>query len=126
MDTNYVNVLNINQVEPNKLRRSLLGSIRYGKPCVIDVMDVSMWDELVKIFDAVEPGLWGRLVDKSLLHREGYLSLVRKADGEEYEANQFQEVRVKNFKLVFLTSARQPEAPVLDVFYLIRIKVVDK
>lgn len=37
-DTNYVNALNVNQIDPNKLRRSVLGSIRYGKPCVIDVM----------------------------------------------------------------------------------------
>ena len=85
-----------------------------------------MWDELVKLFDAVEPGLWGKLVDKSLLQNEGYLSLVRKADGEEYKPNQFQEVRVKNFKLVFLTSARQPETQVIDAFYVIRIKVQDK
>ena len=64
-------------MERNCLRRSLLGAIRYGKPLVIDVMDVDMWDEVEAHFDAVEPGLWRRVMDKSLLKNEGYLKLVR-------------------------------------------------
>jgi len=82
-----------------------------------------MWDELVKLFDAVDAGLLGRLMDKSLLQKEAYLRLVRPADGEEYEANQFQEARVRNFKFVLLTSARQPDARIVDGFYAIRVKV---
>ena len=30
-DTNYVNALSSNNMEPNRLRRSVLGGLRYGK-----------------------------------------------------------------------------------------------
>lgn len=85
-----------------------------------------MWDELVKMFDAVQPGLLQKILSKSILANEAYLSLARKSDGEEYEANQFQDIRVKNFKFVYLTSSRQPHEVVMNSFYAIRIKVVDK
>lgn len=87
------------------------------------LQDVDMWDELIKMFDAVENGLLARLLDKSILHNSAYLRLVRPGDGEEYEPNQFQESRVRNFKFVMLTSARQPDQRMLDACYVIRIKV---
>eukprot|EP00951_Prasinocladus_malaysianus_P038041 scaffold413931_cov42-Prasinocladus_malaysianus.AAC.1 len=82
-----------------------------------------MWDELVKIFNRVEPGLLANILDKSLMRNDGFLRLVRPGDGEDYEPNKFQDVRVKNLKFILLTSARQPDQRMVDSMYAIRIKV---
>jgi hypothetical protein len=86
-DTNYINVLSSNNIEPNRLRRSILGGIRYGKPVVMDQMDVDLWSELPRILDSVHPGLLGMLLSKELLRNEAYKCLIRAEDGEEYEPN---------------------------------------
>jgi hypothetical protein len=80
----------------------------------------------VKIFDAVQRGLLAKLVNKSILELQAYLQLVRPGDGEEYEPNQFQEARIKNFKFVLLTSARVPDQRIVDSFHPIRIRVTEK
>ena len=43
LDSNYVNACSSQNMERSRLRRSLVGAIRYGKPLVVDVMDVDMW-----------------------------------------------------------------------------------
>lgn len=63
-------------------------------------MDVDLWEELPRVFDAVHPGLLQALLGKSLLKDEGYKALIRAADGEEYEPNKFQDARVAAFRLV--------------------------
>ena len=42
-DSNFVQLCNPSALEPNKLRRGLLGAIRYGKPFVLDSLDVDMY-----------------------------------------------------------------------------------
>lgn len=54
---------------------------------------------------------------------ERYLSLVRPGDGEEYDKNNFQAVRVERFMVVFLTAAREPNARLLERCYALRVKV---
>ena len=43
---------------------------RYGKPAVIDMMDVNMFDALALKFDAVQAGLLASLMSKDLLKEE--------------------------------------------------------
>ena len=113
-------------MERNRLRRSLLGAIRYGKPLVVDVMDVDMWDEVESHFDAIEPDLWRRVMDKSLLENEGYLKLVRPDDGEEYSKNNFQDNRTERFMLILSTSSRRPSEEMVEQCYTIRVKISQK
>jgi len=126
LDSNYVNACSSANMERNRLRRSLVGAVRYGKPLVIDVMDVDMWDEVAAHFDAIEPGLWGRIMDKSFLEHEGYLGLVRSDDGEEYSRNNFQDNRTRRFMLILLTSSRQPTQDMVDRCYTIRVRISQK
>ena len=44
-------------------------------------MGVDMWDEVQASFDAIEPGLWGRIMDRSILEDEAYMHLVKPDDG---------------------------------------------
>eukprot|EP00658_Telonema_sp_P-2_P063233 TRINITY_DN51955_c0_g1_i1.p1 TRINITY_DN51955_c0_g1~~TRINITY_DN51955_c0_g1_i1.p1 ORF type:complete len:154 (-),score=34.35 TRINITY_DN51955_c0_g1_i1:25-486(-) len=39
-DVNYLNACSSHDMSPDILRKALLGSIRYGKPLVVDTMDV--------------------------------------------------------------------------------------
>ncbi|GIL92240.1 hypothetical protein Vretimale_18469 [Volvox reticuliferus] len=124
-DTNYVNALNSRHMEPHMLRRSLLGSIRYGKAMVLDLQDCDLWPEMPRMFDQVQPGLLASLMDKSLLAGERYASLIRVEDGEEYDKNKFQESRIKAFGLIVLTAARMPNPQLLAQTYAVRVMITE-
>ena len=70
-------------MDANKIRRNILGAIRYGKPLVLDLLEVDMWDEVERDFDLIQRGLLSRLIDKSLMQNEGYLELRRDSDGDD-------------------------------------------
>ncbi|GAX77970.1 hypothetical protein CEUSTIGMA_g5412.t1 [Chlamydomonas eustigma] len=124
LDTNYVNALSSNNLEPNRLRRSILGAVRYGKPVVLDLMDCDvLWEEMPKIFDSVQPGLLSSILDKSLITTDKYLALTRQEDGEEYEPNKFQECRISAFKFILLTTESQPNEEMTEKFYSLRVLV---
>ncbi|GIL92242.1 hypothetical protein Vretimale_18469 [Volvox reticuliferus] len=112
-------------MEPHMLRRSLLGSIRYGKAMVLDLQDCDLWPEMPRMFDQVQPGLLASLMDKSLLAGERYASLIRVEDGEEYDKNKFQESRIKAFGLIVLTAARMPNPQLLAQTYAVRVMITE-
>ncbi|GFH07628.1 ANK_REP_REGION domain-containing protein [Haematococcus lacustris] len=43
LDTNYINALSSHAIEPNRLRRSILGALRYGKPVVRALLVVCLF-----------------------------------------------------------------------------------
>lgn len=43
---------------------------RYGKPLVVDMMEVDMFDTCVDRFDEIIKGLMASIVDKSILQEE--------------------------------------------------------
>ena len=110
IDSNYVNAVSKALMEPNKLRRSILGAMRYGKPFVLDLMDVNIWDEVQRDMDLIQFELMDKVLDQSILNEKVYLSLVRQpGDGEEYEAYKFQEAKIREkFKVIFLCSGKSP------------------
>lgn len=71
-DTNYLNTLNTKEMEPNKVRLSLLGAIRFGKPLVLDMMEVDMFHTVSDRFDEIEKGLMDQIMDKSIMQEENY------------------------------------------------------
>lgn len=122
-DTNYVNALSSRHVAPHALRRSLLGALRYGKPLVLDLGEVDLWPEMPRIFDQIQPGLLASLQDRSLLSNERYTSLIRPEDGEEYEANRFQDGRVRAFRFIVLSGQRVPNRDLVERCYALRVMV---
>ena len=113
-DTNYVNACSRKDIEPNRLRRSLLGAIRYGKPCIIDTMGVDLWDEICNALEGVQPNLVKQVLNGEITKPDNYMRLVRKEDGEEYDPNKFQDARIKSFRSVVLTTTRQPETAMVE------------
>ena len=123
LDTNYVNALSRANMETDKLRRSILGAIRYGKPFILDLMDVDVWESVQFDFDLIKKGLMGMLLDRSILKDDAYLSLRKESDGEEYHPTKFQDSRAEKFKFILLTSERFPAKEMTDLCYCVRVAV---
>ncbi|ESO94491.1 hypothetical protein LOTGIDRAFT_215456 [Lottia gigantea] len=118
-DTNVINALRQQDMEPNRIRLALLGAIRYGKPLVIDMMQVDMYEVCRDRFDEVHKGLMDSILDSSLLKDEKYLSLVKPDDGEEYSHTKH--FFVENFKLFIVCANPYPSESLLNQMYPIRI-----
>lgn len=122
-DTNYVNALSPKDTAPESLRKSILGALRYGKPLVMDLMDVDLWSELPQFINAVHDDLYVQLMDGAIAQDKQYLKLVRSEDGEAYGEHQFQDDLLNRFQCIFLTSAKDVNDKMLETTYAFRIKV---
>jgi hypothetical protein len=123
-DTNYVNCLDMQSMQPDKFRVALIGAIRYGKPFVLDVMqyDNELLESIKTVCNQIDPGLFEEICNKKLLQNERYMRLVKlEKDGKEYEAQNFNAVRLKNFKLLFLTSNPYPNDKLVKITMPIKI-----
>ena len=124
IDTNYVNALSRANMDAEKLRRSILGAIRYGKPLVLDLMDVDgVWESIQVDFDCIQKDLLQGLMDRSIVADDAYLKLVRATDGEEYEEAKFSADRIDKFHFVILTSNKFPSRELMESTYAIRVHV---
>ncbi|XP_067323289.1 IQ motif and ankyrin repeat domain-containing protein 1 isoform X2 [Anolis sagrei] len=120
-DTNYLNTVNPSDMALETLRLALLGSIRYGKPIVLDMMEVNMFDTVTKQLERLESGLTDVVFSRKILENERYLSLRRPTDGPEYDETEFQAGRTKRFKLFLVTKQRQPAPELLQRFLPIEV-----
>jgi len=120
-DTNYVHILSRQEMEPDRLRMALLGSMRYGKLLVIDFDNMDMFDALRTYLDKVKLGLLDACLDKSVTSEEYYKShLVKTSDPKDYQVVGFNRARISNFKFVVLMKT-PPEEEWLDLAYPIQI-----
>ncbi|CAL8257183.1 unnamed protein product [Lota lota] len=69
-DTNYLNAMNPDEIQSDRLRVALLGAIRFGKPLVIDMKEVELFDMVLSHLDQVMPGLGKELFSEELLREE--------------------------------------------------------
>lgn len=76
-----------------------------------------------RMFDQVQQGLLGKVLDRSLLKNEAFASLIRAEDGEEYDINKFQDIRIRSFVFIVLTSARRPNKDLVEAMYTLRVMV---
>ena len=122
-DTNYFNALSPQQMQPEKIRLGVLGAVRYGKPLVLDMMEVEMFEACRMKFDEVEKGLLNSIMDKSIMQEGKYIKLIRKNDSEEYQRNKFNSFRTQNFKFYILTKNPFPPDSLVEATYPIRIHI---
>ncbi|CAK8672610.1 unnamed protein product [Clavelina lepadiformis] len=120
-DTNYVCALNPKDVEEERMRMSLIGAIRFGKPFVIDMLEVDMFATISDIFDNIHPGLMEDVMTKALLENSNYMKLIKPTDHDEYQKSKFQHHRVDNFTLIILTKNKYPSEHLIEKTYPIRI-----
>jgi hypothetical protein len=105
-DANYVDTFRPRDLEPDALRRALIGSLRYGKALVVDLRDACMWHFVEEAFDAVRPGLWAVVLDGAKLRAQAaWEPLIRPEDGPRYHVSEWREPVTAEATIVFLTSA---------------------
>ncbi|GFN81375.1 fam83h antisense RNA 1 (head to head) [Plakobranchus ocellatus] len=120
-DTNYINAIRPADMDNNNIRRSLLGAVRYGKPFIVDMMEVDMFDTCSDRFDEIQKDLMTSIIDKSILTIEKYGKLIKAEDGPEYEKTKFNDMRLANFKFMLISKSPFPNPKLLDMFYVIKV-----
>lgn len=123
-DTNYVNILDTRACQEQKLKTSLLGAIRFGKPLVVDLVNMDLWSAMESSFDRICPNLFEDLLNKSLLDNQNYMKLVDESKDEEiYHKNKFVHGFSDKFRFVILSKFTIPPEEWLDKTYTIEICV---
>ncbi|XP_035671647.1 putative IQ motif and ankyrin repeat domain-containing protein isoform X1 [Branchiostoma floridae] len=122
-DTNYMNTLNPVHMEPDRIRLAVLGAIRFGKPAVLDMLDVDMFETAAMKFDQVQSGLMEAIMTKEILQENRYMSLVKESDSKEYQPSNFLHAKSESFRLFIVTKLRYPPQELLDRTYPIRIHI---
>ncbi|XP_066547391.1 IQ motif and ankyrin repeat domain-containing protein 1 [Amia ocellicauda] len=122
-DTNYLDALNPGDMQPEALRQALLGAIRFGKPLVINMMEVDVFASVQNQLDQVQAGLSAELMSRQLLQGERYLGLARPTDGPQYAKTEFRQARTGNFSFVLVTKLRNPPEALLTAFYPIEVTI---
>lgn len=121
-DTNMVNILDIEACKPQRLKESLLGAIRYGKPLIIDVGPMDLWTAMESSFERIMPGLWAMLISQTLMENQNYMKLVdEKVDKPEYHHNKFVHINADKFKFMVTTKMSIPPDSWIDNLYAIEI-----
>ncbi|KAI8521319.1 IQ motif and ankyrin repeat domain-containing protein 1 [Branchiostoma belcheri] len=122
-DTNYMNSLNPVHMEPERIRMAVLGAIRFGKPAVLDMLDVDMFETASMKFDGVQSGLMDAIMTKEILQESRYMALVKESDPKEYQPSNFLHAKSDNFRFFIVTKLRYPPQDLLDKTYPIRIHI---
>jgi hypothetical protein len=108
-------------IERERLRRGLVGALRFGKPFVLDMMGLELdRDSLEALFDDISPGLFGKILSKKIYREEHYLPLVTEEDPEEYSKAFWSETTTAHFAFVLLSKAVTPPEWAIERFFVIR------
>ena len=122
-DTNYLSILNMEEMEPEYMRKALVGATRYGKPLVVDMADLTPDPAvIVRYFDNIRPGLLGELCSMNYIKNQLFNELVREDDGEEFRMYKFDPLYLAHFKVILLTHQIM-EIPdwFMDNFYTVKV-----
>lgn len=120
-DTNYLNALNPQTMTPDRIRMALIGALRFGKPVVLDMMGVDVFEACCMRFDEVEEGLMKKIMDRSIMKEENYKSLLQEDDGDDYQLKRFNEQRTCQFKFILITQVPYPPDDMLEKCYPISV-----
>ncbi|XP_028411970.1 putative IQ motif and ankyrin repeat domain-containing protein [Dendronephthya gigantea] len=125
-DTNFLNALNPSNMEPDVIRLAILGAVRFGKPLVLDMMAVDMFESVKIKFDVVQEGLLNTIMTKEILKDDRFMSLVRAEDGEQYSKTAFLGAKIENFKFIILTQLWNPSENLINQTYPLRVMMPSK
>ncbi|XP_076463070.1 IQ motif and ankyrin repeat domain-containing protein 1-like [Babylonia areolata] len=124
-DTNYINAIRPSDMEDQRARMAILGALRFGKPLVLDMMEVDMFQTISDCFDHIMPGLLPAIMDMSILQNQKYLGLLKPNDPPEYDKNKFNDLRLSNFKFFIVSKNPYPREELLDQTYPIQVFLPD-
>ncbi|XP_002734393.1 IQ motif and ankyrin repeat domain-containing protein 1-like [Saccoglossus kowalevskii] len=120
-DTNYLQALSPDDMQPETIRKALIGSIRHGKTFTIDMIESDMYGNIKTQMDEIQKGLLDCLLSKDLLKDEKYLTIVKESDGGEYGQYKFNDLYMNDFVFVLVTQMSSPGEELLNKFYTVTI-----
>lgn len=116
-DVNYVQIGGPVEVSPETLRMALLGSLRFGKPTILDISETDQEKimDLVKTrHNEIKAGTWENIQDRSIFEEDKYKALVRTTDSSEYHDTY--SFRTQDYQLIILTNTDPPSSVMEDYF----------
>ena len=125
-DVNYLNVCNSRNMDSESIRLALLGAVRFGKPMVVDMMDIqydiSQLAEMLGIIPWKE-ALLDDIMSRRVLEEAYYLSLVdpAKDNKELFNPARFSPKLLQNFRFVVLSYTRELPKEWFNRFYTIEV-----
>eukprot|EP00760_Papus_ankaliazontas_P006312 PhM_4_TR12990/c0_g1_i2/m.67233 len=126
-DTNYLDSFQPSNMEPEAIRKALLGGLRYGKPVIIDMRDVPMLDVVKEAIERTKVGLWNAFLDGSFRKQEVWESLIDATkDGDQYAARNFTSSSVEACIVTFLTNAFVLPDELFESFVIFRTEVPEE
>ncbi|XP_060085816.1 IQ motif and ankyrin repeat domain-containing protein 1-like [Ylistrum balloti] len=84
-DVNVLEVMTSDDMDPERIRKALLGSLRYGKPLVFDMGDMDMTSSIEQFLDRIQPDLTKLILTKKVLEEECIEKLIKTTDEEDYQ-----------------------------------------
>jgi hypothetical protein len=123
-DVNFINAGDVVLMQPEALRKALIGAIRFNKPFGLDLEDRSaaLWKEVEKSFEMIQSGLLESLFNKKLLQDNNFLKIVKAdVDGEEYSKD-YNYTSISNFKLIIVTTDENVDKTFLNKFTVYKIE----
>eukprot|EP00759_Apiculatamorpha_spiralis_P040908 PhF_6_TR39669/c0_g1_i2/m.58897 len=116
-DTNVIDTFQPSNMEADKIRVAILGSLRYGKPLIVNLHDVPMLDAIQTACARVDKDLWTNLLNKNIKQKEVFMKLVKQPqDGERYLERNFSSQNIEEMGIVFLTSAMYLDEEIMKMF----------
>jgi len=110
------------EITPERIRKGLIGALRYGKPFVLDMMGLAIDRETVEgLFEQVSSGLFERMLNKKIYEEKHCLELVLDEDGVQYTAPYWNPDTTKHFSFVLLSKHPMPPEWAAESFFVIRV-----
>ena len=80
-------------------------------------------EELPKLFDAVQPGLFDRILSRQVLQEEHYATLIREEDGLEYSLplGGWKESTTAHFHFVLITRLPVPPEWYIERMFILKV-----
>ena len=123
-DVNFINAADVAAMQPEVLRKSLIGAIRYNKPFGLDLEDRSatLWKEVEKSLESIQSGLLESLLNKNLLKDNNFMKIVKAdVDGEDYSNNCYY-TSLNKFRLIIVTNDENADKAFLNKFTVYKIE----
>jgi len=108
-------------MEPEVIRKALIGAIKFGKALVVDMMDSEMFDFVVEQMDKIQPGLMDTILSKKICEPEVYITLYKEGEDEADLFKNMYDYNVTGFSFVVVSQNTAPSETLLRKTFPVKI-----
>lgn len=121
-NVNNIDSLNKADMDPERLRKALIGGIRYGKPVAVTIETADLFDTVCERIEEIHKGLVDMILNTSILENEQFMCMVKEEDGSDFHVQNFNDSFTQHFRFIVLTKDEKPPQKLLNKFYVVRIE----